>query len=99
MKEVYKIDQIQLSRLAVLGSLSFLCSFGIYQAFFKKNELRTNTYIAQTIIFGSMFIDLWQVYRCNLEYGISDYMVICFSSVVVSTVTDALTFLPIMVMV
>lgn len=88
-----------LGQLVVLSTIGFLSSFGMYQMFFKGYELRTMYYVASVITLVGMFIDLWQVYRYNIKYGISDFTLICFGSVVLGTITEAMTFLPFMVMV
>ena len=42
---------------------------------------------------------MWQVCRYNIAWGIPDYAVLCFGSAVLATITDALTFLPTLVMI
>lgn len=70
----------------------------IYQMFLGGYEMRQLTYIGLALGVFSTFIDLWQILRINIEWGISDMVVLCFGSSVIYAVQFALSQLPSLVL-
>lgn len=99
MMEVYKINSVQYGSLQMIKGLAFLFSFCNYQCCFKSLQLRTSMCLVQCILILGLLIDIWQFNRCNVSLGISDYAVLCFGSMVLETVVDALIYIPFVVMI
>jgi len=60
--------------------------------------MRTLTYFGCFIGVIGLLIDLFQVFRWNLAWGISDMTVLCFGSTVLSTIGFAISQLPSLVL-
>ena len=73
MMDVYKLDSVQYGSLITISSFTMLAGVLIYNQWLKGYEMRTLLYWVNGIGIFLGLIDLWQVKRYNLEYGISDY--------------------------
>ena len=60
--------------------------------------MRTLQYAVAIMTIFSLGLDLWQALRYNLAYGISDFMLFCFSGAVFSPLFFAMTQLPTLVL-
>ena len=60
--------------------------------------MRTLTYASAGIGIIYTVIDLFQIFRYNIEWGISDMAILVFGSTVMSSIQLALTLLPCMVL-
>jgi len=54
--------------------------------FLKGYEMRTLTYIGLGLAVFGLTIDLLQIFRYNIEWGISDMVVLCFGSSVIYSI-------------
>ena len=86
IKDVYKISQVQYGFLITLNTIAMLISVAIYQTFLKQYEMKTLTYAATIIGLAYTSIDLLQIFRYNIEWGVSDMTILIFSSSVLSSV-------------
>jgi len=94
MMDVYKLDSVQYGSLITLSSITMLAGVLIYNQFLKEYEMRTLLYWVNGLGVILGLVDLWQVKRYNLEYGISDYKLICFGTILFEPINFAMTQIP-----
>lgn len=94
MMDVYKLDSVQYGSLITLSSITMLAGVLIYNQFLKEYEMRTLLYWVNGLGVVLGLVDLWQVKRYNLEYGISDYKLICFGTILFEPINFAMTQIP-----
>ena len=82
----------------VASTLTMLVGVAIYQSCLKNVEMRTLTYASTLITICYSFIDLAQIYRYNIAWGIPDMYVLLFTASIDSAIEMALSHLPCMVM-
>jgi hypothetical protein len=70
----------------------------IYQMYLKSYELRTLIYINFVLGIFSIGVELFQIFRFNLSFGISDMAMLCFGSSVLAAFQFALSQLPAIVL-
>ena len=91
MKDVYKITQVQYGTLNIVASFSMIAGTYIYQRYLKEKEMKTLFYISTLISVFGLCVNLFQIFRINIKWGISDMTVLLFGSSVLSAVQFALT--------
>ena len=84
--------------LSTISTLAMLSGVAIYQRFFKDHEMRTLQYYCNFLSILSLGVDLAQVFRVNLDYGISDMVVLCFGNAIFGAFAFAMTQLPSLVL-
>ena len=89
--DVYGISDTQYGVLVSLSTVSMLLGIAMYQAFLRQYEMRTLQYVSIVLGLFSNTIDLLQFNRVNIKWGISDMVMLSFGSVVINSVSFALT--------
>ena len=98
MKEVYMLTQVQIGIMILLGAVLLFLSIIMFQAFFKRFEMRTLMYYVATLMTVVSSLELFQVFRMNIEYGISDFQWILMGETVVLPLTMGCKVMPALVM-
>lgn len=98
MKEVYKLSQVEIGILILLAAILLFVSIILFQVYFKNYEMRTLTWYGVTLMVCVSILELFQVFRFNIEWGISDFQWICVGELVVLPFVMAALFMPAMVM-
>ena len=75
-----------------------LIGVAVYQNYLKQYEMRTLQYFGLIFAVIGLVMDLIQIFRYNIAWGISDMVFLSFSSLVLSTISFAITQLPCLVM-
>lgn len=73
MKEVYKISQVEIGALILLAAILLFFSIILFQVYLKNYEMRTLTWYGVTLMVCVSIIELFQVFRFNIQWGISDF--------------------------
>jgi hypothetical protein len=80
ISNVYGIDQEYYGYLGGIGSVSLLVGVIIYHRYLTGFEMRTLQYANAILSLLTLGVDLLQVFRFNVKWGISDFIVLCFGS-------------------
>jgi hypothetical protein len=75
-----------------------LLGVALYQLKFKEYEVRNMFYANTFLGMAALLVELFQVKRFNIDFGISDMSFLIFSTIPVSSLSFALTHLPSLVL-
>ena len=84
--------------MSVIGSYSMLIGVFIYQTCFSKFEMRTLTYISAGLSAATSIVSYIMIKRINIEYGISDFALLCVVEMIDMPFMMAFSLLPALVL-
>jgi hypothetical protein len=99
IKEVYNITDLEYGEISLYASISMMLGIPLYSRYFKHFEMRNLYYFVVFFKLVAATVDLWQAKRMNLQYGISDFLIVSLNSSVYEAFFFAIFDLPSMVMI